>query len=234
MCLSEAFYNIVSTFLQSLSKALHTFKPASCLLNADNYCVSFLSFKGLNTTTQTFLLVHHAPLNCQLVFHDSLFKKKNKPTTNKQKHGLENIFTTKYSFSWHLLINWSKQSQNPTNKAPHVFSLQPGCRRWEPLYTQHVFLKTAQCIHITSTRKPFTWLPQEIYFYYLRVHPTAFKWQGENSPILHSGHMGTTLREEIQVFNMRKQWYFHPRQSSIHEGWCQHTCYESHTKKVTA
>lgn len=84
MCLSEAFYNIVSTFLQSLSKALHTFKPASCLLNADNYRVSFLSFKGLNATTQTFLLVHHAPLNCQLVFQDSLLKKKKQQNNHKQ------------------------------------------------------------------------------------------------------------------------------------------------------
>lgn len=94
MCLSEAFCNAASTLLQSLSKALHTFKPASCLLNADNYSVAFLSFQGLNATTQTFLLVHHAPLNCQLVFRDSLWKKE----INKYIRGLENIFTTKYSF----------------------------------------------------------------------------------------------------------------------------------------
>lgn len=37
--------------------------------------VSFLSFNGLNAATQTLVFAHHAPLNCQLVFHDPLKKR---------------------------------------------------------------------------------------------------------------------------------------------------------------
>lgn len=137
--------------LQSLSEALHTFKPSSCLLNADNYWISCLAFKGLNATTQTFLLVHRAPLNC--LPRCSLKKKK------KNKYVALETSLQQYApfICTHFKLKQRRAKTRPAKPrmgSPHSQVTE------EQLHTQGVFLNAAQHGLTTPTRKPSMLLPK--------------------------------------------------------------------------
>lgn len=137
-----------------------------------------------------------------------LLRKKKK----KYIRGLENIFPTKSSFSWHLFTNCSKQRQSTTCIFPAARLQQASStRRRASIFKQHPALPRQK-----ASPRP----PQELYFLLFNRSPQRLREARRDLPGCASSQHGNNSqrRKKIKVFTRSEQQQGWPGDSALRLG----------------